>query len=776
MPTAKKDAYAFPAQQSDLRTWAKFYLEQGWNIVPVRAGTKKPNLIEWKRWETERVTLEVVDQWLADPKVGPKVGGWAVVCGQISGLVPIDIDPEKGGKEALQRWRLNTPEMLPKTLMQRTPHGWHAFYLAPEGRAVKKFDGIVPGVDIKGDLSTCTVAPTVTPDGEYRWVQAVPPVPLPRWAEAGKALPDPDLIPVDTTRKALEQEPWVTRLLRDGSPLSERNRDASRLAGYLWSKGMPQDVVLEMVTTFGERCRPSMDPKEVATVVRSVSRYAQQVAKAGIVDAPLRVDTGDGYRFIWKQHEVEVEFRGLRADSDGDIRCDLIVETQAPAVRSQLYGPVNFNLKSGQTRTNVVNYLAKTLQLDWASIFDQACRLAVEAHWEGDPMISLKDAVAPSGGQYALAPLLLSDAPTIWFSDGGVGKSLMALWAAIIMASGGELLGDEFSPQAIKRRRVLYLDWEWDGWEHKRRVQALLGSEWDQVDVFYQHCDGPLAELVPTLRRKVLEQGIDYIIVDSVAGACGGEPESSTVAIGYFNALRRLGCGSLSLADVSKASLKDQDPNKPFGSSFWHNMARLTYFVRRYGDEEDGDQAGSKPNTIVLGFYNKKSNSGPLVRPMGFLVSFFGDGFAGGRVAIGRNDLTRTDSAAATISLESRIGQVLKEEGPSYTNQIIEALGMYDPTFAPPDTKKEATLRTTLNRMRTRGKVMRINPASENVALWQYVALQDRMAPSSVRRDLKEEEALADIARDLAPEIAALGTAGRDDDDAIAVDLPDDAP
>jgi hypothetical protein len=87
---------------------------------------------------------------------------------------------------------------------------------------------------------------------------------------------------------------------------------------------------------------------------------------------------------------------------------------------------------------------------------------------------------------------------------------------------------------------------------------------------------------VTQIREHCEKSKIDYLVLDSVAYASSGQPENSEAAIGYFTALKDIGVpGSLSIAHNTKNIPKSQrGQEKPFGSGFWHNSARLTLFVK----------------------------------------------------------------------------------------------------------------------------------------------------------------------------------------------------
>jgi KaiC/GvpD/RAD55 family RecA-like ATPase len=174
------------------------------------------------------------------------------------------------------------------------------------------------------------------------------------------------------------------------------------------------------------------------------------------------------------------------------------------------------------------------------------------------------------------------------FGDGGSGKSLFALRLAGQLAQAGS--------------NVLYLDWEDDGQEHKSRLRALFGAHVPAVH--YLACDEPLVQMVDDIDEAIRHLAIDYVVVDSVMAACDGPPESAEVVGRYFQAVRRLGVGSLHISHVTKAHHSDAGDQKPFGSVAWHNQFRRTWFAQRMKASSDG-------SSMMLKLEAPKNNSGP---------------------------------------------------------------------------------------------------------------------------------------------------------------------
>jgi hypothetical protein len=176
---------------------------------------------------------------------------------------------------------------------------------------------------------------------------------------------------------------------------------------------------------------------------------------------------------------------------------------------------------------------------------------------------------------------------SIWFGDGDSGKSLMAMYAAGLLAQGG--------------MKVAYFDWELDASDHKERLARVFGEQ-EPTSLLYVKCDRPLVQMADSLASLIKKHGIEYAVFDSIGYACA-EPEAADSANQYVLAVRKLGIGSLHIAHITKGGANAA--LKPFGSVFWHNGARSTWYVRR---EEEGSTFGIP--FIKSTFVQRKSNFG----------------------------------------------------------------------------------------------------------------------------------------------------------------------
>lgn len=149
------------------------YLNLGWSCYPVQHGGKDPQYDLLPEWLDER-TGEKKHVWkpyqLAMP-TADEVARWsahkvnvAIVCGQISGIVGVDVDSETA------RDALALHGEMPKTPQVKTSHGWHYYFKHP-GEHVGNRVGFIPGVDFRGDGGALIAPPSVHPSGAvYEWL------------------------------------------------------------------------------------------------------------------------------------------------------------------------------------------------------------------------------------------------------------------------------------------------------------------------------------------------------------------------------------------------------------------------------------------------------------------------------------------------------------------------------------------------------------------------------------------------------------------------------
>lgn len=346
----------------------------------------------------------------------------------------------------------------------------------------------------------------------------------------------------------------------------------------------------------------------------------------------------DRFRLVVPECSTILEVDRLRRERQ-QLNCELSVQCELPGARTidGVLAVAEMNLSSVRARQDRARYLGNRArtngEIDWLGIIEELAQRVLSAERKGMPSVDLRTVPRPDPDDMLDVDGLTLPRrhPSIIFGDGGAAKSYLALHYLGRLAAEG--------------LRVALFDWELAGEDHRDRLERLFGS--DMPTIHYARCERPLVSEVDRLRRIVREKKIDFAVFDSVAFASDGPPEAAEVAGRYFRALRQLGAlGSLHVAHISKAEGSDQ---KPFGSTFWSNGARSTWFAKLAEATPDG-------RTVQLGLYNRKANLGPLRSAVGFEVTF-----GSGETRFERVDLADVPDLAAKLSVRQRMALALRQ-------------------------------------------------------------------------------------------------------------------
>lgn len=333
------------------------------------------------------------------------------------------------------------------------------------------------------------------------------------------------------------------------------------------------------------------------------------------------------------------------------VLCDLPgAKTFQAGDGQRVLASADWNLSSADTRWKWAKLLAERSDapdIDWHGLLEETAARTIAAERAGTPSRPLHtfDRPGPDAEHDVDGWRLLRDHVTIGFGDGGSSKSYLALYAAGRLAQRG--------------LAVLFADWELAGEDHRDRLERLFGAP--MPSIHYLRCDRPLTLEADRIGREVRRLSVDYWIGDSIAFATGGPPEAAEHATAYFRAVRQIGIGSLHLAHINRSENGDQ---KPFGSSFWHNGARATWFVKQAGASADGSR-------VTIGLFNRKSNLTRLHSAVGFQFDFKDN-----RTEVSRTNLADVEDLAGNLPLWQRIAHLLKAGGgmPRTLAEIAESL------------------------------------------------------------------------------------------------------
>jgi hypothetical protein len=270
---------------------------------------------------------------------------------------------------------------------------------------------------------------------------------------------------------------------------------------------------------------------------------------------------------------------------------------------------------------NATDVLRRTLEAiygkdyGWIKILHEVFTAARDAFMDYDRAQDAFD-IVPLGEDElffhdALVPL---NHVTILFGDRGSGKSYVAEVLCVCCALGEPYLGKEM-PQGP----VLFIDYEDNDRNFRRRIDRIcagLGLPLLPGLIHYLNLAGmPIADARRTVRKKIQAEGIVLVVVDSLVPATGGDPNDAEAAAKAMQAMRGLGCTVVALAHVPKNHGETQ-PEDPFGSSFYSNLSRRTWYVERVQEEA--------ADIIDVGLYCKKVNDGPKPHPLAVKITFEG--------------------------------------------------------------------------------------------------------------------------------------------------------
>ncbi len=385
-------------------------------------------------------------------------------------------------------------------------------------------------------------------------------------------------------------------------------------------------------------------------------------------------------------HGVTFVADRIRIHSDGRGTCRLRVFVEEIPGRKELYHG-QFNFSGPKARSELVKHLEKAHPepdaLSWSKVVEILCREILSHEESGEPIAELPfgEITEPT---YVLPPLIIEKNIVVWYAPGGSGKSLIAMYAAILIHNGLK----ELWP-GLKKGNVLYLDWETDRETASRRARLLAWPLVDKLEKeirlpYYRRCVLPLAEDVSDIATGVAEHNIKVVFVDSAGPACGGDIESAETALRFFSALRQIiaenDASAVVLTHVTKAERRNEGGKLPIGSIYFENIPRATWQL---------EMLKSSEVEMLLGMFNRKANDSPPMLPMGFRVEF-----SDGSISVETTEVE--DVGTEEKTQQEMISEFLKD-GPRMLADIADYLGV---------SKSHAC--HVLRRMKQKGMVMQV--------------------------------------------------------------------
>lgn len=397
---------------------------------------------------------------------------------------------------------------------------------------------------------------------------------------------------------------------------------------------------------------------------------------------PVIKAQGSGYEVEWPSLHVRIQVRHIRARMEGGFKAQVAIWFEdRPIHRSN---PV-LDSVSGMdqlTRRLKRRVPPEDYDIDWEQVVEDLAGIVIDEYRRGTDEVVLGDIRQPEASTWRIDNLLIAGEPTLIWADGGTGKSMFALFLAVLVSEGHM---DTDYQLVVEPGRVLYLDWETSAEELSSRVKKIhagLGIT-NPSGIIYRYMGQPLISEVDRVRDIVHSRDIDMIVYDSMGLAVAGELESAENVLGFFRAVRMIGGTALIVSHANKGGTL-------FGSAYTSNASRSVFEAQR--------TLGTKGASIVLSLFHRKANNVSTAPPQSWQMDFSAED----RIVFHRLETFDTD-AQGSLSYMQLVYEILKREGPKDKAYLDETIAVMKNT---PVDKVKPRVSTAVSKHRASGKIL----------------------------------------------------------------------
>ncbi len=606
----------------------------------------------------------------------------AICTGEISNIVVVDLDSEDVMEELAEN-QLSVPTNAYRV---KSPRGFHIYLDWDTHKDLKQTVNLVKHMDIRSDGGYIISWPSKIGDKSYELAHDGP---IGKWPELvefskqNKRTIAPSTNGRTPAMPNISQPDWVTTALT-GVGEGERNYMASRLAGFFHSKRLGEDITRQLLESFRLNCTPPLDSLEIDTTVRSIYRnyvITDQYGNDNEEIEPPIVDSTIANRRIFRYDSDDLICTLSRIySSRSGIDCWIKISSSSKPV----YGPMRLNLLSSSARDSLIRQLNRRMEKNWLLILDQIASLVADSLDEAGDNYDMRTYTPKSTTEnWCIRPYLMEAAPSLFYGNGGEGKSSLVYALLLSKASGRALLpGIEVSAPGP----VLMCDWEDNSDTFFKTCTALLtgaGMTWADViyGVHYRKLIGPLVDHIDRLQADIARDGVELVAIDSITAAANTDVNDADSARVWFQSVMSLGTSTVSITHVAKNGNRE---GTPFGSVYYWNFSRAVFDVAR--GESQSEKGGGGTDSL-LAVTHKKGNRTGLLKPIGYTVKFVNDedGQATS-ISYSEGDLSVSETLSSKLSTTDRILAIIQQVSMS-PNEIAEELGLR------PNTVSQALLR-----------------------------------------------------------------------------------
>ena len=284
----------------------------------------------------------------------------------------------------------------------------------------------------------------------------------------------------------------------------------------------------------------------------------------------------------------------------------------------------------------------------WEALIEDICDRAISTTRERVRSRPLgKEPNPREKPRYKVFPFLPHGQSTLLWGEADIGKSWFALYMTALADNGilksgiGGAVG-----------RSMYLDYETDFETMNERCFSIKeglkndGAANDWTPEYFDP-DGRLVDIVDDVKAEIDRKEIDFVIIDSVGLALGGDYNDGGEVIKFYRAVRDLGTTTL-LIDHSG---KDRERGA-IGSTYKTTGPRSVWEMRRTEAAE----------RVTIGLYHRKANNSQKSAPIGLTLDILSNNDGIAEVAtFERFNLIESAELAEGLPLSKRISAALKE-------------------------------------------------------------------------------------------------------------------
>ena len=378
----------------------------------------------------------------------------------------------------------------------------------------------------------------------------------------------------------------------------------------------------------------------MSTIVKAFGRYTYTDESRGIEVL---------YRQLYAKHfEASAHVTVSATDPDGRVytlyraRTGITTDAARKKIADRVERLIVGDEKHGDMGMKAVFGMGSSIVVnDWSATINESCEQVLETHYAGTPPLDLYADDSEEDDVWRI-PGLLSEDTNLIYGQSGSGKSYLALvWGQAIhhgvavcglrTIQGNVMLIDYETTKSMMRRRM-------------RRVDAGLGI--DGKPMMYIPASVPIAQMIEALQGYIDKHKVDFLIIDSLARACGGKITDEEGVGMMFEAIRQLERPCLIIHHTNRG-------DEYYGSPYIRANTRNLWRLRSVKNE------GTSKLSIQL--EQEKENDGPGMGNLGFVLEFAGDPIDPEAVTLTPQDASLVPELRKYMGLAQRIEAYLEE-------------------------------------------------------------------------------------------------------------------